>query len=59
MYRIIFILILLIILYFMHVRYNSRLAWVFASAGFIWLGILLVLVMSDYISRGWVPGTLK
>ena len=26
----------LIILFFMHVRYNSRLTWLFASAGFVW-----------------------
>ena len=26
----------LVILFFMHVRYNSRLTWVFAAAGFVW-----------------------
>jgi cytochrome c oxidase subunit 4 len=52
---------LLIIRYFMHVRFSSRLAWVFAASGFIWLGILVGLTMSDYISRGWFglpPGPL-
>lgn len=44
---------LLIILYFMHVRFRGRLAWVFAAGGFIWLGILIGLTLSDYISRGW------
>jgi cytochrome c oxidase subunit 4 len=44
---------LLIILYFMHVRFSERLAWVFAAGGFIWLGILIGLTLSDYISRGW------
>jgi len=44
---------LLIILYFMHVRFSGRLAWVFAAGGFIWLGILVGLTLSDYISRGW------
>jgi cytochrome c oxidase subunit 4 len=44
---------LLIILYFMHVRFSSRLAWVFAASGFVWLAILLSFVLSDYISRGW------
>ena len=44
---------LLIILYFMHIRYSSRLSWIFAGAGFVWLGILIVLTMSDYISRSW------
>ena len=44
----------LIILYFMHIRYSSRLSWVFAGVGFIWLGILIVLMMSDYASRSWM-----
>ncbi|HSU89292.1 MAG TPA: cytochrome C oxidase subunit IV family protein, partial [Terriglobia bacterium] len=30
----------LIILYFMHVRYSPRLLWIFVGAGFFWLGIL-------------------
>jgi cytochrome c oxidase subunit 4 len=50
---------LLIVLFFMHVRVSSRLTWVFAGAGFFWLGILITLAMSDYISRGWLPGTGK
>jgi len=44
---------LLIILYFMHVRYSTRLAWVFAGAGFVWLAILIGLTLNDYASRGW------
>jgi len=27
-------------------------AWVFVVAGFFWLGILLALTMTDYLSRG-------
>jgi cytochrome c oxidase subunit 4 len=45
----------LIILYFMHVRYSSHLTWIFVGAGFFWLGILLVLSMSDYLTRAWLP----
>lgn len=45
---------LLVVLYFMHLRYSERLVWLFAAAGFIWLGILLVLMISDYLSRSWV-----
>jgi cytochrome c oxidase subunit IV len=44
-----------IILYFMHVRYSSKLVWIFASAGFVWLIILIALTMSDYVSRDWLP----
>lgn len=43
---------LLIILYFMHVRYSSRLTWIFAGAGFLWLAILIVLTLNDYLTRG-------
>ncbi len=43
----------LVILYFMHVRYSSRLTWVYAGAGFFWLVILLAFLMSDYLSRDW------
>ena len=44
---------LLVILFFMHVRYESqKMAWVFVVAGFFWLGILLALTMTDYLSRG-------
>lgn len=45
---------ILIVLYFMHVRYSNRLTWVFASAAFVWLAILLVFSLSDYFSRGWL-----
>jgi cytochrome c oxidase subunit 4 len=45
---------LLVVLYFMHVRYSSRLTWVFVAAGFFWLAILLVLTMSDYLTRWWL-----
>ena len=41
----------LIILYFMHVRYSSRLTMVMAGAGFFWLVILFALTFSDYLTR--------
>jgi cytochrome c oxidase subunit 4 len=45
----------LIILYFMHVRYSSRLLWVFVGAGFFWLGIMFALSFADYFTRDWLP----
>jgi len=45
----------LIILYFMHVRYSSRLLWIFVCAGFFWLGIMFALSFSDFLTRGWLP----
>ena len=46
---------LLVILFFMHVRYSSRLTWVFVGAGFFWLMILLALTLADVLSRRWLP----
>jgi cytochrome c oxidase subunit 4 len=43
----------LVVLYFMHVRYGTRLVWVAAAAGFFWLHILLVTLV-DYLTRGWL-----
>jgi cytochrome c oxidase subunit 4 len=45
----------LVVLYFMHVRYSSKLTWVFVGAGIIWLIILFAFTLSDYMTRGWVP----
>ena len=45
---------MLVILYFMHVRYSSRLTWVFVGAGFFWLALMIVLTLSDYMTRGWI-----
>ena len=45
----------LVALYFMHLRESTRLTWVVLAAGLLWLGILLALGMSDYVSRGWLP----
>lgn len=42
---------ILIILYFMHARYSRWLTWIVLAAGLLWLGILLVLTMSDYLTR--------
>ena len=43
----------LIVLFFMHLRYSKPLTWVFAGAGFFWLGIMLALALADYLTRGW------
>jgi cytochrome c oxidase subunit 4 len=50
---------LLVILFFMHVRWGTRLTWVVAASGFLWLLILFGITMSDYLTRGWVEGTWK
>jgi cytochrome c oxidase subunit IV len=43
----------IVLLFFMRVRASSKLIWLFAGGGFLWLGILLVFVISDYMSRSW------
>lgn len=45
----------LVILYFMHVRYSTRLTWVVVIGSFLWLGVLFVLTFADYFSRRWSP----
>ena len=42
----------LILLYFMHVRYSNTLIWAVAGAAFFWLAILFGLTGSDYLTRG-------
>ena len=44
---------MLVLLYFMHVRYSSRLIWVIVASMFFWLLILLLLTLADYGSRDW------
>jgi cytochrome c oxidase subunit IV len=41
----------LIVLFFMHVLHSHRMTMVVAVAGFLWLGIMLALTLSDYLSR--------
>jgi cytochrome c oxidase subunit IV len=43
----------LVVLYFMHVRYSSKLTWVFVGAGFFWLAILVAFTLSDFATRNW------
>jgi len=50
---------MLVILFFMHVRWSSRLTWVVVASGFFWLLILFGLTMMDYLTRGWVEGTWR
>ena len=50
---------LFVVLYFMHVRWSSRLTMVIVASGFFWLLIMFSFTMTDYLSRGWVPGTLR
>jgi cytochrome c oxidase subunit 4 len=45
----------LVVLFFMHVKYVSKLTQVFAIAGLLWLLILFAFTLQDFISRPWLP----
>jgi cytochrome c oxidase subunit 4 len=48
----------LVILFFMHVKYSSRLTKLICGGAFFFLIILFGLTLTDYLSRGWItaPG---
>ena len=41
-----------VVLYFMHVRYSSRLVWVIVASALFWMAILFAFTFSDYLTRG-------
>jgi cytochrome c oxidase subunit 4 len=43
----------LVILFFMHVKYSSRLTKLTVAAGFFTFFVLITMSMTDYISRAW------
>ena len=44
----------LVILFFMHVIHSSRLTWVTILGALLWLGVLFVLTLADYLTRHWL-----
>src|SRR5215831_2454665 len=40
----------LVVLFFMQVKYSSRLTWLWAGAGFVWF-LLLFITVGDYLTR--------
>jgi cytochrome c oxidase subunit 4 len=47
----------LVILYFMHVRYSSRMTRLTVAAGFLWLAIMIGITLTDYLSRAKIIDT--
>ena len=45
----------LVVAFFMHGRYESKLIHVIIAAGVIWFLIMISNTLGDYITRGWVP----
>jgi cytochrome c oxidase subunit IV len=44
---------MMVILFFMELRHSSKITMVVVIAGLFWLGILLTLSLSDYLTRSW------
>jgi cytochrome c oxidase subunit IV len=43
----------LVVLFFMHVKYSPKLTWAVVIGSVFWLGILIAITMTDYLTRGW------
>jgi cytochrome c oxidase subunit 4 len=43
----------LVVLFFMHVKYSPKLTWAVVIGSVFWLGILLAMTMTDYLTRVW------
>ncbi len=48
----------LVVLFFVHVRYGTRLTPLVITADLFWLVILIAVSLTDHLTRGWlgVPG---
>jgi len=45
----------LVVLFFMHVYWSTKLNKIVVVSGIAWLGLLLWLTVSDFATRGWLP----
>ena len=45
----------LVVLFFMHLRYSTRLTKLVVVGGFLWLALLIGLTMADELTRAWIP----
>jgi cytochrome c oxidase subunit 4 len=41
----------LVIVFFMHLLTTNRLSWLALAAGFFWLAILILMTLSEYLTR--------
>lgn len=49
----------LIVAVFMEVAYRRGMTRVLVGTGLFWLGVMVVLTFSDYLTRGWIPSVGK
>src|SRR5437762_7754876 len=45
----------LVVLFFMHLRYSTRLTKLVVVGGFLWLALLIGFTMADEMTRAWIP----
>jgi cytochrome c oxidase subunit 4 len=45
----------LVVLFFMHIYWSSKLNRLVIVSGVAWLGLMLWLTLTDFSSRGWMP----
>jgi cytochrome c oxidase subunit IV len=46
---------MLVVLFFMHMKYSSGMTRIVITAGIFWLAILIALTLADELTRGWTP----
>lgn len=44
----------LVVMFFMHVKYGTPLVKLAVASAIVWLGLLVVITLSDYRTRGWL-----
>jgi cytochrome c oxidase subunit 4 len=44
----------LVVLFFMHAKYQSQIIKLVVLASIVWLGFLFLITLSDYLTRGWL-----
>ena len=45
---------MLVVLFFMHLRYSTRLTKLVVVGGFLWLALMIGLTMTDEVTRLWI-----
>jgi cytochrome c oxidase subunit 4 len=45
---------LLVVLFFMHLRYSTRLTWLVVAAGLFWVAFMMAMTLTDYLTRPWL-----
>lgn len=45
----------IVMVFFMHLKYSSKLVVLFGTIAFLFLAIMFVFTFNDYAARGWAP----